>query len=129
MSYDDRGNLTSQVDANGNITTFTYDPTFNQLTSFTDPLGNGITYDYDDSGNLEFIEYADGSKETFDYDDNGNVTVSVNRRGQQILYTYNERGQITSQVNPDSDTPVTYPYDARGNLDTVTYSSGTIDLD
>lgn len=29
------------------VRTFTYDPTFNQVTSSTDPLGNLTTFEYD----------------------------------------------------------------------------------
>ena len=67
-SYDTRGNLIGVRDPLGQTTSFTYDPTFNQITSVTDARGNGMQYAYDTQGNLISITYADGTHENYTYD-------------------------------------------------------------
>ncbi|MEM9927933.1 MAG: SdrD B-like domain-containing protein, partial [Cyanobacteria bacterium P01_D01_bin.50] len=128
LGYDSAGNVTSQIDPLGHITTFSYEPNFNFLDTVTDPRGNTLDYDYDESGNLTTITYADGSKETFAYDGEGNVTQSVNRRGQGIDYQYNNRGQLLNQANADGSA-TGYIYDEGGNLVSATDASGTTTLE
>jgi len=96
-SYDVRGNLIAIADPLGHTTGFTYDPTFNQLTSFTDPRGNGMQYGYDSHGNLTSITYEDGTHENFSYDAAGNVITATNRRRQTVTYVYNAAGEVTSK--------------------------------
>jgi len=125
--YDAKGNLTSIRDALNLETTFKYEPTFNQLASFTDARGNGIDYQYDMRGNLTAIVYADATRETFTYDALGNVLTATNRRGQTVSYEYNAAGQVTEK---DYDTTpgvvdFVYAYDTAGNLISATDAHGT----
>ena len=129
-TYDARGNLTGITDALNLETTFTYEPTFNRLASFTDARGNGIDYSYDTRGNLTAIAYEDGSRETFTYDTRGNVLTATNRRNQTISYSYNTAGQVLTK--DDSTTPglvdYVYTYDTAGNLTSARDPSGTTTL-
>jgi len=56
------GNMTSVTRLSGTAdavtTTFTYDSTFNQITSVTDPLNHTMTYGYDTKGNLTSVTNA-----------------------------------------------------------------------
>jgi YD repeat-containing protein len=45
--YDNSGNLTTLKNPDGNIESWTYDTTFNQVTSYTDQLGRETLYDID----------------------------------------------------------------------------------
>ncbi|HHP7229280.1 MAG TPA: RHS repeat-associated core domain-containing protein, partial [Xenococcaceae cyanobacterium] len=121
-TYDDRGNLLSQINALEQRTEFTYEPLFEQLASVSDPLGNALAYDYDESGNLVQIEYADGSSENFSYNEEGNVVQSLNRRGEEITYSYNALGQLLQQETADG-TLLEYTYDDRNNLTLATDSN------
>jgi RHS repeat-associated protein len=125
-SFDTHGNLTGVRDPERQSTTFTYDPTFNQLTSFTDARGNGLVYTYDGHGNLTAIAYPDGTSEHYTYDSQGDVLTAKNRRGQTVTYTYNAAGQVTSKdYSTTSGVDFTYGYDAAGNLTSATDASGT----
>ena len=116
-SYDTHGNLTGVRDPLRQTTTFTYDPTFNQLTSVTDARGNGMQYAYDTHGNLTSITYADGTQENYTYDAHGNVLTATNRRGQTLTYTYNAAGAGHDQGRPDTPgIDFIYTYDTAGNL-------------
>jgi RHS repeat-associated protein len=125
-TYDTHGNLVGVRDPLQQLTTFTYDPTFNQITSVTDARGNGMQYGYDTQGNLISITYADGTHENYTYDASGNVLTATNRRGQVLKYTYNAAGEITSEDDPTTaGTDFTYAYDTAGILTSATDADGT----
>ena len=125
--YDNKGNLISVTDPLSREINFTYDSTFNRLTSVRDARNNTLTYGYDQRGNLQSITYPDGSTEQYSVDSTGNLTRSVNRRGSDIDYTYNKDGLLTRKEYADGSF-VSYTYDTRGNLATVTDSKGTISM-
>ncbi len=125
-SYDSDGNLTGVRNPLGQTTSFTSDPTFNQLTSVTDPNGNGMQYAYDAKGNLISITYADGTQQKYTYDASGDVLSATNRRSQVLNYTYNAAGQVTSEDDPTTPgIDYVYAYDTAGNLVSATDASGT----
>ncbi|ARI82599.1 VWA domain-containing protein [Microcystis aeruginosa] len=126
-SYDSKDNLTQQTNLLGQKTNFTYDATFNQLTSFTDPKGNGVGYSYDTKANLNKITYSDGSTQQFTVDALGNITSYINRRGSNISYTYNTSGLLTKKQYGNSSS-VNYSYDTRGNLTSVVDGTGTMTM-
>ena len=118
------GSLTSETNELGQTTTFTYDyingSFFKRMTSFTDAAGNKTTYTYDTTGNLLTTVYPNSSVEQLsNYTATGLPGVSSNRRNQLLSYTYNAAGQVTKQTFNDN-TFITYAYDTRGNLKTVT---------
>lgn len=55
FAYDAQGNVTATTDAAGNVRAFTYEPTFNRVTSITDQLNNVTQFAYDTNGNLPAI--------------------------------------------------------------------------
>jgi RHS repeat-associated protein len=127
FNYDGAGNLTGAVDPLGNQQTSTYEPTFNNLTSWTDALGNATAYSYDGSGNLATATYADGSTQQDSYDAHGNRVRTVDRRGQLITNTFNNLGLLIEQQFPDGS-HFDYSYDAHGNLMSATDASGTTSM-
>ncbi len=114
------GSMSSVTNEQGQTTQFAYDNPFKRMTSFTDARGQKTSYTYDANGNLLTTVYPNGSGERLSgYTANGLPQTSTNRRGQAMSYTYNSAGQVTRQTFADS-TFITYAYDARGNLTTVT---------
>jgi YD repeat-containing protein len=114
MQYDARDNLTKVIEPKPTATatvnpttTFTYEPTFNRLTSVTDPEGGLTNYTYDTKGNLTSMVDASGNKTTFEYDQFGQLVKSVN-----------PKGNATSQDTTDGITTFTYSND--GNLIGIT---------
>lgn len=117
-TYDNRGNLVKVEDPLHNMTRFTYNASYNSLTSVTDAKGNRMQYGYDGQGNLTAITYENGTMESYAYDANGNITSWTNRRGDSVSYTYDAAGHILSKDY--STTPefidCEYEYDEAGNL-------------
>jgi YD repeat-containing protein len=117
------GSMTSVTNELGQTTTFAYDNVFKRMTSFTDAKGNTTRYTYDANGNLLTTVYPNGSVERLsNYTSAGLPGVSTNRRGQSLSYTYNALGQVTRQTFADNSF-ITFAYDARGNLTSVTDGS------
>ncbi len=88
------------------IQTFTYEPTFNRMTSMTDELGRVTIYEIDpNNGNLLSVTNPSGDVTSYEYDGRGLVTQMTD-----VL------GRITS-----------YGYDGFGRMSTVTYAVGTPD--
>ena len=129
-SYDSKGNVTDVEDPLRKNTSFSYEPSFNNLTSFVDPRSNGISYSYDSSGNLTSITYQDGTIESFTYDTSGLVLSWTNRRGDTVTYTYNTRGQLTGKDYSNTTEPedCNYVYDDTGNLISASDPCGTITM-
>jgi len=123
-AYDNHGNVVASADPMRHIMHFTYTGSFNRLASIIDANGNLTRYSYDASGNLTSITYADGSQEYWSYDSLGNPTTWTNRRGNPISYTYGVDGRITQKTYADGSY-VDYTYDARGNLILATDTTGT----
>ncbi len=92
---------------------FTYDATFNVLTSATDGLGRQTLYDIDPvSGNLRKATRVVGAV--------GGADDIV------TLYTYTQQGLVDTMSDPLGRV-TDYDYDARGLLNQVTYAKGTTD--
>jgi RHS repeat-associated protein len=127
--YDAFGNMEGIWDPTGQVTHFSYEPTYNNLSTFTDARGNTIDYDYDANGNLLSVTYEDDTRESFTYDGMGNVLTWTNRRGVTVTYTYNTDGQMTSKDYPDTPgVDYLYSYDPAGNMVSATSPSGTITM-
>jgi RHS repeat-associated protein len=123
FSYDERGNPTQVTDPQGQTQHFTYESSFNHLTSWKDALGHETTYDQDPNGNLSTTTYVDGSTEQFSYDAQGNPVSAVNRLGQPISETYDPNGLVKTKDFADG-THLAYEYDAHGNMISATGPAG-----
>ena len=127
FSYSSNGNLITAVDAAGNQTSMTYDPVFNQLTSFHDSRGNVTTFVRDTHGNVTSQSYPDGSSQSYAYVASGLPGSHTDAKGQRTSFTYSASGQLASVTYPDN-TSANYAYDAEGNLTSATDQTGTIAL-
>jgi len=120
MTYDAKGNLlTTTEQAISATTTFTYEPTFNQVTSIKDPRNNTTTITYDAKGNPLTITDADGKVTTLTYDSRGLLTSTKDALNQMTTFTYDSLGRLLTTTDPLTRT-TTLTYDAAGNVATST---------
>ncbi|MCH9651395.1 MAG: hypothetical protein K0U98_24425 [Deltaproteobacteria bacterium] len=132
--------VTSQTDANGSTTTFTYDDDANLLTesvSVTDVNGGSSnltithTYHSEDSfgrpgikNRVASTRNRNGVTTTFDYDGRGNLTNrTIQGTGYSETHTYDSNGDRRSTTDPLGKT-TTFTFDGFGNLASVTDSMG-----
>ncbi|RPI08192.1 MAG: RHS repeat protein [Zetaproteobacteria bacterium] len=112
--------------------TFTYDPTFNMVTSSTDPLGNLTTYEYDAQGNLTAITEpeqnlqppAERLKTRMTYDAYGQVLTVTDPLEHTTTFTYTGQGDLHTLTDPIGHT-TTRTYEAVTRLVTQTDPEGS----
>jgi len=107
----------------GQVTTYTYDPAGNQLTSH-DPNGVTTTNTFTPLDQLATVSYSDSTHDaSYSYDANGNRTAMTDASGTSS-YSYNPFDELTSSENGDAST-VSYTHDALGNTTSITYPLGS----
>src|SRR5439155_404765 len=127
-------------------TTFTYEPTFNQLATVTDPLSHTTTFGHDAFGNVTSItnplgpptqttltyNYTDRVEsrtdpllraESYGYDNNGNRTSFIDRKSQPTASTYDELDRLKLVTYADNST-TEYHYDAGNRVTQIVDSIG-----
>lgn len=122
FAYDERGNLVSWTDPEGNVRRYEYDPVFDKPVRSWDALGRLTAMEYDGYGrlirttdalggisSLEYDQYGhqiratdpDGYVETTSYDSRGvNVVATRNKRGYETLYDYDAFGNCVKITDP-----------------------------
>lgn len=130
FSYDERGNLLSVVDAISSAAntqqSFTYDPTFSQLTGVTDELGRQTLYEVDpNNGNLlaitEVVGQVGGDDDLitrFTYTPQGLVDTITDALGRVTDNDYDSFGnliQTTVAVGTPDEATRTFEYNIVGN--------------
>jgi YD repeat-containing protein len=118
-TYDNRGNLTSSTDGNGNVTTYTYDLLGRRKTqTLPDPDDLGGT-----NGPLP------SHVTTFEYTPAGKLTstaeATTGTRQRTSTSAYDDMGRVIKTANPDG-TYRTVHYDAAGNLVAATDAMGNV---
>ncbi|MBN6038103.1 DUF6531 domain-containing protein [Amycolatopsis sp. 195334CR] len=107
------GLLTTEIDADGGRTTYTYDGRA-RLTSVTNPAGLTWRYTYDPAGRPIEEEDFDGRRISFDYNEAGQLTRLTNGLGEVTEFGYDRLGNLVEQRTAE-DT-ATYAYDPLGRL-------------
>jgi len=128
----------SQIDAPGQTTINTYNPSTNQLLSVKDALNRITTYTYDANGNVASIQTPEANTTQFQYEPTysrltqitdamtpANVTLFAypsltqttitNPLGKVTTIAYNAAGQPLSVTDPLTH-QTTFEYDSAGNL-------------
>ncbi|QJD85852.1 RHS repeat protein [Cohnella herbarum] len=131
-AYDfNTGNLTAEMDPNGNETDYEYDalsrvvqtnlangsfkkyvyqenPYVNMKIQYTDPKGTLFIYNYDILGNLlQAGLQVDGQTHpltTYEYDAKGNKTKETDANGNSILYAYDSAYGLVRKTYKEKDT-------------------------
>ena len=125
-------NLTA---AAGGQKSFTYEATFNQLTSTTDELGHQTLYDIDSiTGNvLSIVDVIgqiggdDDIQTQFTYTNKGLVDLVIDSLGRTTDYDYNTLGQLTSTTfakGTADETTQRFEYDSAGNTSAIIDGKG-----
>jgi RHS repeat-associated protein len=125
-TYDDKLNVTSITDANGHVTTMTYDANGNMLTR-TEAYGTAVqrttTYTYNSFGQVLTETGNDGIITSYTYNTNGNMLSKIEAYGtadeRTTTYTYNAYGQLLTVTDPNGNI-TTNTYDQYGNLASAT---------
>ena len=127
-AYDSLGELVTQdapattAAPSGQITTYTYDPAGNQLTS-TSPNAVTATRTYTPLNQLSSVTYSDGTHAlNYSYDPNGNMTTMVDASGT-TTNVYDPFNELTSSTDGSANT-TSYSYDLDGDTTGITYPLG-----
>jgi RHS repeat-associated protein len=124
--YDPRGRLSKVNLPDATNTTFAYDPASN-LTGAVHSVGPNLAFTYD---NLNRLTAANdvalpANNVAFEYDDEGRMT-NCEQNGHDFTATYDNAGRLLTAVYFDGLFTVTYAYDSRNRLASVTDSEGTL---
>ncbi len=141
-SYDGRGNVVSETDQYGAVTTYTYDDA-GQLIASTSPRGNvtgadaaahTTRYEYDLAGLRTAVIDPLGNKTTSTYDAAGQLVATTDPRGNvtgstpatyTTTYGYDRAGRQTTVTDP-LGAKTTQKYDPAGNLIATTDPRGNV---
>ena len=125
--YDEDGRLIRNIDALGNVITYTHNLDARQQIT-TDRLGNITVYEYDERGNVLQVTDALGNVKSSTYDVNNNLTSSTDEIGNTTTITYADSlnfNKVTSVLDPLGNLHMA-SYDAEGRLLSVTDRIGAI---
>jgi RHS repeat-associated protein len=144
-SYNTAGKPTQVTDAQGRVTTYTYDAQARLIKTVypdgtwegtdydangnevqkTDRAGRVTRHDYDALDRLVKVTYPDGSSEATEYDGAGRVSASVDPKGSRTANTYDAAGRLTETLDPAGG-KTSDEYDANGNRTKTTDPQGRI---
>jgi YD repeat-containing protein len=127
------GPLTSQTDANGNVTTYEYDPRGRMTALSRGPsaslLKERMDYTYDPGSGKKSLErylamengsWAEKRRESFSYDNLTQLTAQTHADNSSTAYTYDDAGDVTSVRDENHSTANTsYSYDPARRLTSV----------
>ncbi|GAA6619287.1 putative Ig domain-containing protein [Scytonema sp. NUACC26] len=129
--YDPRGNVLRVVDALGHQTQMKYDDD-NNLLQVTNANNLVTKYEYDDFGNLKSRteEYCGcptivPGVTYYTYDKYGNMTTLVTPTGASMTMNYNRFGNLLAMKDGLGNVIQSFTYDAFGQVETETDSTGT----
>ena len=121
------GNLLRHVDALGRATTYSYDPTFNKVTSITDALGDATTFAYDNRGNLVSQTDANGKTTSYTYDATGLLTKAIDPLGHSTRFQHDSFGNLVT-ITDAAGNATQLRYDGTSRLVEVADSRGRKNL-
>lgn len=97
-TYDVRGLVKTETDANGKTSKFEYDE-LGRLTVREDSLGNKTRASYDARGNLLTLTDPNNNTSRFEYDRNDRVIKEILPLGQETTYTFDAAGNVESRTD------------------------------
>ena len=120
--YDDVDNLLTQIDANGNANTYSYQLN-NWKSSDANALAETTFYSYDGIGNLLTSTSANGNVTTNLYNPRNELINVSDSLGQIASYSYDGIGNRLTETDGNSNT-TSYQYDWTSRLISVTDAMG-----
>lgn len=132
IEYNDRSNVTSETDEEGNVTAYTYGDSQNpdletkvKTTNADGETTSEVAYEYDSKGNLiKEIDYIEKIVTKYTYDNDGNATESIETLVDEDTNLSNVSSTALSKGLENSKDTATYDQD--GNTKTSGVLSGTI---
>lgn len=132
IEYNDRNNVISETDEEGNITEYTYGDSQNpdlvtklKITNATGKVILEDAYEYDNKGNrVQDIDYIEKTVTKYTYDNDGNVTESTETLVDESTNLSNVSSEVLSKGLENSKDTATF--DSDGNTLTSSVTSGTI---
>ena len=132
ISYDDRNNVKTETDEEGNVTEYTYGDSQNPdlETKVKEISADGVTtseiaYEYDNKGNLiKETDYIEKTVTRYTYDNDGNATESIETLVDKDANLNNVSSTVLSKGLDNSVDTSTFDND--GNTLTSSVTSGTI---
>ncbi|MEU1386205.1 MULTISPECIES: polymorphic toxin-type HINT domain-containing protein [unclassified Nonomuraea] len=129
--HDLNGGLTKQIDANGNVRTFSYDLLGRRLTGH-DPDAGDLQQSFDAAGRLIWSKNGNGQKTSYTYDDLGRKTsqwAGDPNTGTKLaawIFDTVSKGQLTSATRYVNGQPYTDTITSYDSMDRPTASTLTI---
>jgi RHS repeat-associated protein len=125
-TYYATGELHTQHDANGNLTTWNID-NLGRVTSIVDPLNHVSTYEYDLNDNLTRYVDRNGRVNVYEYDALNHMTAEKWYDGgsptRTLSYGYDLGGRLTSTSDPSATYGFSYDYLDRQTTATLSLPS------
>ena len=131
FSYDANGNGDVTTDALGRKTDNDYDP-LNRLAKTLQDVGGinaKIEYKYDALDRLTQVTDPKGLNTTYSYNGLGDRVQLSSPDTGVTNFSYNAAGQVATKQDANDAIPHTYTYDALGRPKTVSYGSGSADVE
>jgi RHS repeat-associated protein len=128
-------NNLAQLETQAALQSYSYDPVFNQVTSYTDELGRLTLNDIDpNNGNLlastKVVGQVGGDDDlttSYTYTDAGLVDIMTDPMGRVTDYQYDLKGRLVKEiqaVGTAEQAEISYEYDAVGNQTAVIDENG-----
>jgi RHS repeat-associated protein len=124
ISYDTKGNPLTITDANGNKTTYKYDPT-GLLTQVSDALGSTTKFGYDSLGNQSSKTDALGYVTNYSYDGLSRLTQTTDALGRRTVFAYDPLGRLLTRTDAKGGV-TTFTYDGDSNLISIKDAKGKV---
>jgi RHS repeat-associated protein len=129
LTYDGSGRLSTVTDPAGRALTLAYNGV-GQLATVIDPIGRTVSYGYDANGNLTTVTDPAGNVTQFGYDASHRLTTLTDPRGGVTTNSYDTSNRVVSQTDP-MNRVMTFAYtpttttitDPTGNVTVETYNA------
>ncbi len=127
-TYNDRGQVTREVDPTGRTTRYTYATNGIDLLKVERKTANGWDllkqYSYNNQHQPLTVTNAAGQVTTFTYNAVGQITSVTDPLGHTTGYEYNDEGYLVRITNALGHLQNSFTYDAHGRVASVTDSEG-----
>jgi len=126
FTFDERGNLTSTVNADGSGSRFVYNsmnlPIRVETFAVSGAIIGVVIYEYDTRGNITRETDRNGNIRTFAYDEHNNCISSTDSSGT-TRFEYDDSGRLTRVIRPNGE-ETNRRFDTMGNLVSETTALG-----